>query len=82
MKRTLADNIKKLARVTEAIEHLSKSHIYYVSSYSPQAKCDKENLKLLKRTIKSMERLTVVIKKQSITEMRGMFPHFLYGTKI
>jgi len=76
MRNTLSDNIKKLTRVTEAIERLSNPGIYYLGTYRPQRICDNTNKRLLKQAMKSMRRLTVVIQKQSTEEMQKMFPHF------
>lgn len=76
MRNTLSDNIKKLGRVTEAIERLSNPRIYYLGSYRPQRLCDNANKKLLKQTMRSMRRLTAVIQKQTTEEMQKMFPHF------
>ena len=78
MQNSLSDNIKKLARVTEAINGLSNLNIYYNSSYPPQAKCDLANKKLLRNAIRSMRRLTKVIEKQSATTVQKIFPHFYY----
>ncbi len=76
MRLTLADNVKKLERVTQAVVGLSNPNIYYNSSYEPQEDCDRSNKQILIRTLKSMRRLIKVIEKQSNEEVRRIFPHF------
>lgn len=78
LQNSLSDNIKKLARVSEAVNGLSNLDIYYVSSYPPQAKCDLANKKLLRNALRSMRRLTKVIEKQATQEIHKVFPHYHY----
>ena len=81
MRLTLADNIKRLARVTESIEKLSNPKIYSNSSYKPAAKCDRSNKRILIQTLKSMKRLVAVIEKQTNEEIQKLFPGFNYNIK-
>lgn len=70
--RTLWNNIDRLNRCLKEIELLNNPSIFYCADNKLQLKCDKANLKRLKSTMKSIDRLLVVIKKQSTENINRM----------
>lgn len=81
-KLRLADNIKKLENATKEVNALSNPEIYYGTNYPPQYKCDRDNVKRLGATLKSIERLTYVITKQTKERVKIMNAGFAIKIKI
>ena len=81
MKFDLDYNIEKINRCLISIKYLSNPNIYYNSSYRPQYISDKGNRKLLKQTIKNVNRLIKVINKQSQEKIQTVFPYYKHKIK-